>query len=164
MNRQLQLPGIQRGGKQGVERNRTSFTAHTYRFMEGCACVRVHACIGGARGGGWAETNRKQAFFIRASILNACLTYEAWFGATLARTLRAFFLSFSFPPLFSLFFFTAVAFYRPYYYYYYYYQYCYAILICLEFAFHATTTTCTGYTPGRGVEQVVPLLHFIFNF
>lgn len=32
------------------------------------------------RGGGWAETNRKQAFFIQPSILNACLTYEAWFG------------------------------------------------------------------------------------
>lgn len=76
--------------------------------------MRVHACIGGARGGGWAETNRKQAFFIRASILNACLTYEAWFGATLARTLRAFFLSlfFSFP---FLFFFTVVAFYGTYY-------------------------------------------------
>lgn len=51
-------------------------------------CAR---CIGGARRGGWAETNRKQAFFIRASILNACLTYEAWFGATLTRTLAAFF-------------------------------------------------------------------------
>lgn len=76
--------------------------------------MRAHACIGGARGGGWAETNRKQAFFIRASILNACLTYEAWFGATLARTLRAFFLSLS-PPFFSFpffSFFAAVAFYR----------------------------------------------------
>lgn len=139
-----------------MERSRTSFTAHTYRFMEGCACVRVHACIGGARGGGWAETNRKQAFFIRASILNACLTYEAWFGATLARTLRAFFLSFSFPPLFPFFF----------------HGRCILPSLLLLLPRHTNLPRIRvpcfyddvhRVYPGRGVEQVVPLLHFIFN-
>lgn len=48
-----------------------------------------HVYIRGVREG--PQTNRKQAFFIHPSILDACLTYEAWFGATLARVLFFFF-------------------------------------------------------------------------
>lgn len=42
------------------------------------------------------QTNRKQAFFIHPSILDACLTYEAWFGATLVRIYAVFFRSLHF--------------------------------------------------------------------
>ena len=90
--------------------------AHTARLtgVRSCVCVCSHTVYrGGARGGGWAETNRKQAFFIRTSILNACLTYEAWFGG----------YPYSNGSPFS--FFTGVAFCVP-----------TAILICHEFSFH----------------------------
>lgn len=43
------------------------------------------------------QTNRKQAFFIHPSILDACFMYEAWFGGhPYSNTCRFFFRSLSF--------------------------------------------------------------------
>jgi len=74
----------------------TTFVCADVGARIGCPYTRrVSTYIsGGVREG--PQTNRKQAFFIHPSILDACLTYEAWFGATLVRMLAIFFRSLHF--------------------------------------------------------------------
>lgn len=108
----------------------------SWRVARVCGYTRVSGVLEGV--GGQRPIGSKHSLSERVSWTHASRTRRGLGLPLLERSELSFFLSL-FPPFFP-FFFTAVAFYRPYYY------YCHAILICLEFAFHASTTTCTGYT------------------
>lgn len=135
-----------------MERNRTSFMAHTYRFMEGwrvCAGTRVYR--GCSRG--WVGRDQSEASILYPSEYLERMPHVRGVVWGYPCSNAPSFLSFSFPPFFFLSFFFFFS--RP--------LHSTAILICLEFAFHAATTTCTPGCCPRGVEQVVIFLFLIFK-
>lgn len=124
--------------------------AHTYRFMGGlarvCGYTRVSGVLEGV--GGQRPIGSKHSLSERVSWTHASCTRRGLGLPLLERSELSFFLSLS-PPFFFFFFS-------------FFHGRCIlpstAILICLEFAFHAATTTCIH--PGV-VQEVSSLLLFL---
>lgn len=113
-----------------------------------CGHTRVSGVLEGV--GGQRPIGSKHSLSERVSWTHASRTRRGLGLPLLERSELSFFL---FPPFFFPFLFFLFS--RP--------LHSTAILICLEFAFHAATTTCTPGCCPRGVEQVVIFLFLIFK-